>query len=119
MTKVYTIKEAIKELDAIRMYASMIGKKLLKREDEKLAGLVSELASVMGWLTRHVDEFESEIISEILFDTDDGPVRRSELFEVEEPPELQEVEKLHAEWDGKSPHPYGCDGKDDDDADNS
>jgi hypothetical protein len=81
--KTYTIKEAIQELDAIRMYAGMIGKKLLKREDEKLAGLVSELASVMVWLTRHVDEFESEIVSEILFEADDGPVKRSELFEVD------------------------------------
>jgi hypothetical protein len=88
MTKVYTIREAIGELDAIRMEAITIAKK----RDKELAALVSELASVMGWLARHVDDFESETISEILFDTDDGPVRRSEL--------------------------YGCDGKDDDDADN-
>jgi hypothetical protein len=26
--------------------------------------------------------------------------------------ELQEVLKNHEEWDGKSPHPYGCDGAD-------
>jgi len=81
--KTYTVKEAIEELNGIRMYANIIGKKLVKREDEKLAALVSELASVMLWLTRHVDEFESEIISENLFDTDDGPVKRSELFEVD------------------------------------
>lgn len=29
---------------------------------------------------------------------------------VEIPPELEEVARRHAEWDGKSPHPYGCDG---------
>jgi hypothetical protein len=88
----YTIKEAIEKLDAIRMYANIIAKKLVKRQDEKLAALVSELASVMLWLTRHVDEFESEIISEILFDTDDGPVKRSELFDVDT-------------LDGKNAHP--------------
>jgi hypothetical protein len=79
----YTIKEAIEKLDAIRMYANIIAKKLVKRQDEKLAALVSELASVMVWLTRHVDEFESEIISDILFETNDGTVKRSELFEVD------------------------------------
>jgi len=66
--KTYTIKEAIEKLDAIRMYANIVAKKLVKRQDEKLAALVSELASIMLWLTRHVDEFESEIISESLFD---------------------------------------------------
>jgi hypothetical protein len=88
MTKVYTIREAIGELDAIRMDASTIAKK----RDKELAALVSELASVMGWLARHVDDFESETISEILFDTDDGPVKRSELFEVDT-------------LDGKNAHP--------------
>ncbi|MGA9232028.1 MAG: hypothetical protein WBV68_08230 [Exiguobacterium oxidotolerans] len=89
--KTYTIKEAIEELDAIRMYANIIAKKLVKRQDEKLASLVSELASVMVWLTRHVEEFESEIISDILFDTDDGPVKRSELFDVD----TLDVENTH------------------------
>lgn len=79
MAKVYTIREAIGELDAIRMDASTIAKK----RDKELAVLVSELASVMGWLARHLDEFEAETISEILFDTDDGPVRKLELFEVD------------------------------------
>lgn len=31
------------------------------------------------------------------------------------PPELEEVARRHAEWDGKSPHPYGCDGGEDPD----
>jgi hypothetical protein len=34
-------------------------------------------------------------------------------LESDEAPELQEVLKKHEEWDGKSPHPYGCDGADD------
>jgi hypothetical protein len=33
-------------------------------------------------------------------------------LESDEAPELQEVLKKHEEWDGKSPHPYGCDGAD-------
>jgi hypothetical protein len=65
MTKVYTIREAIGELDAIRMDAITIAKK----RDRELAVLVSELASVMGWLARHVDEFESELFE---VDTLDG-----------------------------------------------
>jgi hypothetical protein len=32
---------------------------------------------------------------------------------VEIPPELEEVARRHAEWDGESPHPYGCDEDDD------
>jgi hypothetical protein len=103
MTRVYTIREAIGELDAIRMEASRVpsisgGGATLSDQNRELSHLVSELASVMGWFARHIDQLEAEIY-------------------LEEPPELQEVGKLHAEWDGKSPHPYGCDGKDDD-ADN-
>ena len=59
----------------------------------KLWNVVSD-----AWYDNHTDQLEAEIY-------------------LEEPPELQEVVKLHAEWDGKSPHPYGCDEKDDD-ADN-
>jgi hypothetical protein len=33
---------------------------------------------------------------------------------VELPPELHEVARKHAEWDGKSSHPYGCVGPDPD-----
>lgn len=87
MTKPYTIREAIGELDTIRMEANTPGSDLPR--------LVSELSSVMLWFVRHVDRLEEGLY--------EGP----ELL----PPELQEVTKKHLEWDGKSPHPYGCDGE--------
>lgn len=98
--KVYTIIEAIGELDAIRMEAMTIPSSgaTLADQNRELSARVSELASVMGWLARHIDQLEAGLY-------------------LDEPPELQKVGKLHAEWDGKSPHPYGCYGKDDD-ADN-
>ena len=98
--KIYTIREASEELDAIRKDAMRLPESEgdLAYKNLALSSLVSELASVMGWFARHIDQLEAGIY-------------------LEEPPELQEVGKLHAEWDGKSPHPYGCDGKDDD-ADN-
>ena len=34
-----------------------------------------------------------------------------EINDGEELEELEEVARRHAEWDGKSPHPYGCDGR--------
>ena len=98
--KIYTIQEAIEELEAIRKDAMRlpVNEGDLAYKNLALSSLVSELASIMGWFARHIDQLEAGIY-------------------LEEPPELQEVGKLHAEWDGKSPHPYGCDGKDDD-ADN-
>jgi len=91
--KVYTIKEAIGELDAIRMESMTIPSSggTLADQNRELSARVAELASVMGWLSRHIDRLEAGLY-------------------LDEPPELQEVGKLHAEWDGKSPHPYGCDG---------
>jgi len=88
MAKPYTIREAIGELDTIRMEVNTLANSDLSR-------LVSELSSVMSWFVRHVDRLEEELY-------------RPELL----PPELQEVAKKHIEWDGKSPHPYGCDGDD-------
>jgi hypothetical protein len=76
MTKVYTIKEAIGELDTIRMDASTIAKK----QSKELGALVSELASVMGWFARHIDRLEAELFSDISFECVDGSVRKSELF---------------------------------------
>lgn len=81
MGKAYTINEAIDELDAIRMEAACVpSSATLGDQTEKLSKLLSELASVMSWCARHMDEFESEVISDILFDTEDGPVKKSELF---------------------------------------
>lgn len=59
--KTYTIKEAIGELDAIRMYASAIAKKQSK-EVATIGALISELASVTLWTVRHLDHLESEIL---------------------------------------------------------
>jgi len=76
MTRIYTIREAIGELDAIRMDSTRIA----KQQDKELAALVSELASVTGWLARHLDSLEAELVSDISFETEDGPVRKSEIF---------------------------------------
>jgi hypothetical protein len=82
MTKVYTIREAIGELDAIRMDADRIAKhhdaKIWGHDqgNKELAALVSELASVTGWLVRHLDHLESELVIDEAFETADG----SELF---------------------------------------
>jgi hypothetical protein len=66
MSKVYTIKEAIGELEAIRMEANGIphsGNSVpFAEKNRALSMLVAELASVMGWLTRHLDHLESEIL---------------------------------------------------------
>lgn len=77
MTRVYTIKEAISELDAIRMEANTVpsisgGGATLSDQNRELSHLVSELASVMGWLARHLDHLEAEIL---VPDTDDHPAR--------------------------------------------
>lgn len=87
MAKVYTIKEAIGELEAVRMDAGTIA----KHQNKELAALVSELASVTSWLARHVDLLESELFGEA-FETDDGPVTKSELFSA-------------ATMDGENSHP--------------
>jgi hypothetical protein len=76
MTRIYTIREAIGELDAIRMDSTTIA----KQQDKELAALVSELASVTGWLARHLDSLEAELVSDISFETEDGPIRKSEIF---------------------------------------
>jgi hypothetical protein len=66
MSKMYTIKEAIEELEAIRMEADRIphsGNSVpLAEQNRALSMLVAEIASVMGWLTRHLDHLESEIL---------------------------------------------------------
>jgi hypothetical protein len=67
MTRVYTIKEAIGELDSIRMEASLVcaisdGGATLANQNKELSHLISELASVMGWFARHIDNLESEIL---------------------------------------------------------
>lgn len=93
MEKPYTIREAIGELDTIRMEVNTLANRMPSLSD--LSRLVSELSSVMSWFARHMDRLEEELY-------------RPELL----PPELQEVAKKHLEWDGKSPHPYGCDGDD-------
>ena len=85
MTRVYTIREAIGELDAIRMEASRVpsisgGGATLSDQNRELSHLVSELASVMGWLARHLDHMESELVIDEAFETADGPVMKSELF---------------------------------------
>lgn len=96
MAKVYTIKEAIGELDAIRMEADRIphsgNSVTLADQNRALSMLVAELASVMGWFARHIDRLESELVSDISFECDDGSVRKSELFEV-------------ATLDGENAHP--------------
>jgi hypothetical protein len=69
MTKVYTIKEAIGELDAIRLYASTIGKK----KGKEFGALISELASVTAWIARHLDHLESEILIPEIEDESDNP----------------------------------------------
>jgi hypothetical protein len=76
MARVCTIREAIGELEAIRMDANIVAKTHCK----ELAALVSELASVTGWLARHLDSLEAELVSDISFETEDGPVRKSEIF---------------------------------------
>jgi hypothetical protein len=69
MTKVYTIREAIGELDAIRMEADRISHSensvTLADQNRSLSMLVAELASVMGWLARHLDHLEAELVSDI------------------------------------------------------
>ena len=101
MAKPYTIREAIGELDTIRMEVSTLANRIPSISGNPgvtltdLSRLVSELSSVMLWFVRHVDRLEEGLY--------EGP----ELL----PPELQEVTKKHLEWDGKSPHPYGCDGE--------
>jgi hypothetical protein len=85
MARVYTIREAIGELDAIRMEASRVpsisgGGATLSDQNRELSHLVSELASVMGWFARHLDNLESELFSDISFETEDSSVRKSELF---------------------------------------
>lgn len=66
MAKVYTIKEAIEELEAVRMEADRIphsGNSIpLAEQNRSLSMLVAELASVMGWIARHLDYLESEIL---------------------------------------------------------
>jgi hypothetical protein len=67
MTRVYTIREAIGELDCIRMEASRVpsisaGGATLADQNRELSRLVSELASVMGWFARHIDKLEGEIL---------------------------------------------------------
>jgi hypothetical protein len=69
MTKVYTIREAIEELDAIRMDSSRI----VSQQGKELAALVSELASITGWLARHLDHLESEILIPEIEDEVDNP----------------------------------------------
>jgi hypothetical protein len=84
--RVYTIKEAIGELDSIRMDADRIAKhhdaKIWGHDqgNKELAALVSELASVTGWLARHLDHLDSELVIDEAFETADGPVMKSELF---------------------------------------
>lgn len=84
MAKVYTIKEAIEELEAVRMEADRIphsgSSVTLADQNRALSMLVAELASVMGWFARHIDRLEEELVSDISFETDDGPVTKSELF---------------------------------------
>lgn len=66
MAKVYTIKEAIEELEAVRMEADRIphsgSSVTLSDQNRALSMLVAEIASVMGWLARHIDHLESEIL---------------------------------------------------------
>jgi hypothetical protein len=73
MTKVYTIREAIEELDAIRMDSSRIVSQIASQQGKELAALVSELASITGWLARHLDHLESEILIPEIEDEVDNP----------------------------------------------
>lgn len=84
--KIYTIKEAIGELDAIRMESMAIPSSggTLADQNRELSARVSELASVMGWIARYIDRLEAYLVSDISFECDGGPVRKSELFEVAE-----------------------------------
>jgi hypothetical protein len=80
--KIYTIQEAIEELDAIRKDAMRlpVNEGDLAYKNLALSSLVSELASIMGWLARHLDHLESELVIDEAFETADGPVMKSELF---------------------------------------
>lgn len=69
MARVYTIREAIGELDAIRMEASRVpsisgGGATLSDQNRELSNLVAELASVMGWFARHIDQLEAELFQD-------------------------------------------------------
>lgn len=93
--KIYTIREAIGELDAIRMESMTIGSMTtgtLADQNKELSARVAELASVTGWLARHIDRLEAGLFSDISFECDDGFVRKSEIFEV-------------ATLDGENAHP--------------
>lgn len=79
--KTYTMMEALGELDAIRMEANNIPKCPSSGQNKELSRLISSLSSVMSWLARHLDYVESEIISNILFETEDGPVKRDEIIQ--------------------------------------
>lgn len=81
MAKPYTIRDAIGELDTIRMEVSTLANRIPSISGNPgvtltdLYRLVSELSSVMLWFVRHVDRLEEGLY--------EGP----ELL----PPELQEV----------------------------
>lgn len=68
--KVYTIQEAIGELDAIRMESMTIPSSgaTLADQNRELSARVSKLASVMVWLARHIDRLEADLVSDISFE---------------------------------------------------
>lgn len=69
------------------------------------ASMIHEVYESVMKLRRAVAILHDELIRDELEDLPEIP----ELEELPDP-ELEEVARRHAEWDGKSPHPYGCDG---------
>lgn len=69
------------------------------------ASMIHEVYESVMKLRRAVAILHDELIRDELEDLPEIP----ELEDLPDP-ELEEVARLHAEWDGKSPHPYGCDG---------